>query len=127
MISLDTNVVVRYLIRDIPDQAAKAVKLIEGKQCYITDVVITETVFVLEKVYSADRNDIATTIKGLMARENLLSNRDLINAVIDLYKDRESLSIIDCYAAIESKSLGNTLATFDKGLRKHGGSHVIEP
>jgi predicted nucleic-acid-binding protein len=125
--SVDTNVVVRFLIRDIPAQAAKAIRLLEGTQCYITDVAITETIFVLEKVYAADRNDIAATIKGLIFRPNLRCNRDLITSVLDLYKQRRSLSIIDCYAAIESKTFGNDLATFDRDLLKHGGSHVIEP
>lgn len=127
MTSIDTDVIVRFLIRDIPGQAAKAIRLLEGTQCYVTDVVITETIFVLEKIYAADRNDIAATIKGLIFRPNLICNRDLINAVIDLYTRHRSLSIIDCYAAMESKTFGNDLATFDNDLLKHGGSHVIEP
>lgn len=127
MISIDTNVILRYLLRDIPDQTAKAVRLLEVSQCYVTDVVLTETIFVLEKVYAADRADIAATIKGLIFRPSLVCNRDLLSDVIDLYRRRSSLSIIDCYAAIESKTFGNDLATFDRNLVKHGGSHVNEP
>jgi predicted nucleic-acid-binding protein len=115
------------LIRDIPDQAAKAIRLLDGTQCYITDVVITEAIFVLEKIYAASRDDIGATIKGLIARQNLICNRVLINDVIELYMKHRSLSIIDCYAAMEAKAAGNDFATFDKDLLKHGGNHVIKP
>ena len=127
MTSLDTNVVVRFLLRDIPDQAVKAIRLLDGTPCYLTDVVITEVIFVLEKIYASTRDDIGATIKGLIARQNLICNRDLITDVVDLYMRRSSLSIVDCYAAIEAKVSGNDLATFDKSLLKHGGDHVVEP
>jgi predicted nucleic-acid-binding protein len=125
--SLDTNLVVRFLLRDIPDQAAAAIRLLDESQCYITDVVITEVIFVLEKIYGSTRDDIGATIKGLIARQNLICNRGLIDDVLDLYIERTSLSIIDCYAAMEAMAFGNDLATFDKGLLKHGGKHVVEP
>lgn len=45
---------------------------------------------------------------------------------ISLYKARSSLSFVDCYAAIEAKTYGNSLVTFDKELAKRGGNHVKE-
>jgi predicted nucleic acid-binding protein len=47
--------------------------------------------------------------------------------VFELYEERATLSIVDCYAAIEAKHWQNELATFDKKLLKYGGAHVIEP
>ena len=127
MKSLDTNIILRFLLRDIPDQSTRAIAAVEGSECYVTDVVITETIFVLEKIYEARRRDIASSLRSFLRFPNLLSNADLLNDVMDLYQNRESLSIIDCYAAVEAGPSGNQMVTFDKKLLKYGGSHVIEP
>ena len=127
MRSLDTNIILRFLLRDIPHQAAKAATELTSYRCYVTDVVITETVFVLEKVYEAPRKEIAVAINSFLAFPNLLCNADLLAEMIDLYQQHRSLSIIDCYAAVEAGASGNQLITFDTKLLKYGGTHVIEP
>lgn len=127
MRSLDTNVILRFLVRDVADQSAKAVKLITHMQCYVTDVVFTETAFVLEKVYEAPRENIATVLRHLLALPNVACNEGMLGEVIDLYGTQPALSIIDCYAAVEAEYAGFELATFDKKLLRHGGSHVVEP
>lgn len=127
MRSLDTNVILRFLLRDLPDQSAKATAAVTTSKCYVTDVVVTETAFVLEKVYEAPRNDIAVSLKSFLLFPNLICNADLLTDVIDLYQKRQSLSIVDCYAAVEANVSGNQLITFDRKLLKHGGLHVIEP
>jgi predicted nucleic-acid-binding protein len=100
---------------------------LESSQCYTTDVVLTEVIFVLEKVYEAPRAEIGSVIKRLMARPDLICNRMLMNEVIDLYEEQRSLSIVDCYTAVEARTFANNMVTFDKNLLKHGGSHVTEP
>ena len=115
------------MLRDLPDQAVKAVAAVTKSQCYVTDVVVTETAFVLEKVYEAPRSEIAFSLRSLLSFPNLVCNFNLLTDVIDLYEKRGSLSIIDCYAAIEAGASGNQLVTFDKKLLKYGGIHVIEP
>ena len=126
MTSLDTNVILRFLLRDVAYQAVRAVRLLDGSQCYVTDVVLTETIFVLEKVYEAPRAEIASIMKLLTGWPNLICNRSLMNEVIALFDARPSLSIVDCYAAVEAETFQNQLATFDKKLLKHGGRHVVE-
>lgn len=49
MIAIDTNVLLRYLLQDDEEQAAKASKIILGSErVLITDVVLTETVWTLK-------------------------------------------------------------------------------
>lgn len=127
MKSLDTNVVLRFLLRDIPDQTAQALAAVAADDGYVTDVVITETVFVLEKYYEAPRDTIALSLRSFLALPNLTSNGPLFRDVFDLYEARPSLSIVDCYAAVEAGIWDNSLVTFDKNLLKHGGPHVSEP
>ena len=48
MIAVDTNVIVRFLIRDEPLQFRQSFKLIESEAIFIPDTVILETVWVLD-------------------------------------------------------------------------------
>ena len=124
MNSLDTNVVLRYLLNDIPEQSIKSRAVIISSASYITDVVAVEIVFVLEKVIGMKRSDIVKLVKSFLSLPNLIYNDYFLDQSIDLYGANKTLSIVDCYAAMEAKVYGNSLITFDKELVKHGGRHV---
>ena len=126
MKSLDTNIVLRFLLNDVPSQTAKAKTLLSRSPTYVSDVVVTEAVFVMESFFGLDRTSIAHLIRMLMAVPGLISSF-FLQDVIDLYLARPALSWVDCYAAIEAKISGNSLYTFDKKLRTQGGSHVVIP
>ncbi|MFL6373145.1 MAG: PIN domain-containing protein [Pyrinomonadaceae bacterium] len=127
MKSLDTNIIIRFLLRDVPNQSARAIALVAGGHCYVTDVIVTETVFVLEKVYKAPRDRIAFSLGSFMSLPSVVSNAELFADVFELYQAQPSLSIIDCYAAVEAGSSNSTFVTFDKKLLRHGGTHVEAP
>jgi predicted nucleic-acid-binding protein len=126
MNSLDTNVTLRYLLNDIPGQALKARAIIANSSCYVTDVVLTEIVFVLERVVGMERSDIVTLIKTFLSLPNFIYNDYFLDEAIDLYGSKKALSFVDCYAATEAKMYGNYLMTFDKPPVKYGGEHVHE-
>lgn len=125
MTSLDTNIVLRFLLDDVPEQSQKATNLIESNAAlYVTDVVVVETVYVLEKVFELSRSDICELMLGFLGFSNVVHNpRFLINAV-ELYTEHPALSIVDCYACEEARSYNNELITLDKRLITQGGSHV---
>jgi predicted nucleic-acid-binding protein len=123
LISLDTNIVLRAVLNDVPKQANLALKLIDEQQVYITDVVLIEVVFVLEKVYRYER----AVIEGLLRRIITLPNMVIswyLPDLLPLYARQPALSIVDCYAATETRAFKNELQTFDKKLAARGGSHV---
>jgi predicted nucleic-acid-binding protein len=126
MNSLDTNVVLRYLLDDIPLQTEKAKQVIGTAPSYVTDVVFTEVIFVLERVISIERADIVRLVTAFLSLPNLVYNDYLLDEALDLYGKKPSLSFVDCYAATETKVYKNTLYTFDKQLAKHGGNQVQE-
>ncbi|MGP1397752.1 MAG: PIN domain-containing protein [Inquilinaceae bacterium] len=76
MIGLDTNVIVRFLTVDQPDQAATARRWIE-KECtptrpgFINRIVLCEIVWVLDRAYGYDRSQIAVVLDRLMRTEEL--------------------------------------------------------
>lgn len=127
MNSLDTNIVLRYLLDDVPEQTAKARLVIVDSACYVTDVVATEVVFVLERVIGMERSDIVKLVQAFLGLPNLVYADYLLDETFELYSKQPSLSFVDCYAAIEAKIYKNTLYTFDKQLTKNGGTQIREP
>ena len=51
MLAIDTNIIVRLLTNDDPDQAAKAKSLIEGAEVFVATTVLLETEWVLRGAY----------------------------------------------------------------------------
>ena len=63
MTGLDTNVLVRYLVRDEPAQAARATRELERDARFlIGSVVLCELVWVLDAGYGLSRPEIGTTL-----------------------------------------------------------------
>lgn len=127
MNSLDTNVVLRFILGDVPDQTLRAQNLITASACYVTDVVVAETVFVLEKFYDLPRHDIVFGIKKFLALPNIIYNSEVIDEAIGMFEITSKLSIVDCYSSVEAEKSDAMLNTFDKELIKFGGKHVLEP
>jgi len=73
VIAVDTNVLLRYLLIDDKVQAAKADKLINGKESVlITDVVLVETIWTLKgKKYQLGKTDLVAVIQALFKEQNI--------------------------------------------------------
>jgi predicted nucleic-acid-binding protein len=77
VIGLDTNVLVRYLVQDDPDQAARATRFIEG-QCHgespglVNRIVLCELVWVLESCYAYSRTQIADVVERMLRTSQLV-------------------------------------------------------
>ncbi len=72
MIAFDTNVLVRLLVRDDPEQFAAATALLEaagesGEICYLADAVLCEVEWVLTSRYSAHRADVLAALTEIAA------------------------------------------------------------
>ena len=69
MIAVDTNVLVRYLVRDDAPQAEAARRLLqeatEESPVFVSREVIVETVWVLERRYGFARSEIADVVVRL--------------------------------------------------------------
>ena len=71
MKALDTNVLVRYLVQDDPGQGRKAAAYIEraaeaGDEILISNIVLCETVWVLDTAYGYDKSEIEDDIDKLL-------------------------------------------------------------
>lgn len=89
MIAVDTNVLLRYLLQDDPDQARKASKLIKGKErVLITDAVLVETLWTLKgKKYQQKKPALASVIQALIKEPNLrFENNQVIWLALNDYR-----------------------------------------
>jgi predicted nucleic-acid-binding protein len=76
MIGLDTNIVVRYLTHDDAAQTAAAVKLIDSlsqdSSGFLSLIVVTELVWVLEASYRFKKNEIEHVLDTLLRSKELV-------------------------------------------------------
>jgi predicted nucleic-acid-binding protein len=69
MISVDTNILVRYLTRDDPEQAARAHRLFQTGGITVSTTVMLEMEWVLRSVYRYSREQIADAIETIILNE----------------------------------------------------------
>src|ERR1035441_4133272 len=123
--SLDTNVVLRLLLNDIPEQHLAAKKLIEQatNQFDVADTVIIELVFALDRYYGFSRLQIAGAIDGLMKLKEINCNRAFFENALPLVINHGGLSFEDCCLATHAKlNDAEPLWTFDKKLANQSSS-----
>lgn len=79
MIGVDTNVLVRYLAQDEPNQARVAAKLFASlspsSPAFVSHVVLAETVWVLESCYAADSSKIGEVVATLLRTDAIRVER----------------------------------------------------
>jgi len=113
---LDTNAVLRFLLGDNIEQKNVVISELECNNCLITIEVIAETVYVLNKVYSAKRNEIKKYIEQIAyIDENIISKRAIVFYALDIFS-KTSLDFIDCLLVGYQKIEGYEIFTFDKKL-----------
>jgi len=73
VISIDTNILLRYFLQDDKEQALKVSKLIGGKnKILITDVVLAETLWTLKgKKYKLSKDNLLLVLDELFKEPNL--------------------------------------------------------
>jgi len=93
MIALDTNVVIRYLMQDEPQQSARASAFIEQNLSTenpgnISLIVLAEIAWVLRSCYGIDREKISRTCRALLETRQLWIERaDLVVRALRRYSD----------------------------------------
>jgi len=118
MPSLDTNCLLRWLLDDIPEQAAMVASLFNsGENFAVADVALIETVFVLEKLKKISRDTIEKAMMAIIENDSISCNRELFIEILPIYTKHPKLSFVDCYLeALARKTENSPLLTFDQKL-----------
>jgi predicted nucleic-acid-binding protein len=124
---LDTNVLLRYLLRDDPGQAARAGREIErGERFLIDAIVLCEVVWVLEAGYGLSRRDVAATLERLLATAQFeIESKDLAIAALDDFR-RSTADFSDCLIGRRNRAAGaEETVTFDRSLKGLPGVRIL--
>jgi predicted nucleic-acid-binding protein len=111
MLGIDTNVLVRYLVRDDEVHFEKAKKLIKrevlaGRSVFVNQLVLMETEWVLRSRYAVSKNQIIEAISGLLdAADVQFEDEPAIEEAIFTWKE-VSADFADCLIGIRNKRLG---------------------
>jgi predicted nucleic-acid-binding protein len=126
---LDTNVVVRHLTGDPPDMAKRATAFLrEASELFLADLVVAETIYVLESFYEVAREQIATTIRSLLALDSIsVMDRDVLLRAVEVYEvDRLDFAEAYLVACAESTGIGR-VASFDRSIDRVSTIDRVEP
>ena len=116
---LDTSVIVRYLVGEPAEQAAQASHIIlETEGLQISDVVLTETVYVLRTRYQVPRETIIDSSIALIQRDNVsvyAMDDDLALQGLTMCRPSGRVSISDAMIWAAARSNGaRAIYTFDQ-------------
>ncbi len=123
MTSFDTNIVLRLILQDAPQQTDKIIDRIEKAKpgsIMIADAVFFEIVWVLSgSIYEFERPLIAKLLLQITEIPQINCNRNLLERAVPLYVKHPEISFIDaCLAVYAELNNAAPLVTFDKKLAK---------
>ena len=119
MIGLDTNLVIRLLTRDDPDQLRRAEQAIErrcseNEPALINRIVLVEVVWVLSRVYKYSRSEIVGAVEALLqVRELTVESPEEVWEALHLYSGGNA-DFSDYFLSLLNRKHGcETTLTFD--------------
>jgi len=125
MIAIDTNILIRFLVRDDTKQTEKVYKLFKNaekqhEELYIPILVMLEVIWVLESVYEINRTDLLNALSKLILMPILcFENLSAIQSFILDAKD-SSFDLSDLLIGYSAKLKScEKIITFDKKVSKH--------
>jgi predicted nucleic acid-binding protein len=115
---VDTNVLIRHLTGDPPAMAARATEFLRSQhELYLTDLVVAETVDVLESFYRAPRDQIAVLMRSLVALPTMVTvDPALLLRAVEVY-EFDRLDFAEAYLVACAESTGvATVASFETAI-----------
>jgi predicted nucleic-acid-binding protein len=127
MIGIDTNVLVRYLVRDDQLQFAKARRLITrevstGQAVLVSLLVLLETEWVLRSRYALAKAEIVGALSALLDTAEVgFEDEPSVEQAVYTWKD-SAAEFADCLIGARNRRLGcRATATFDSKALKLAG------
>jgi predicted nucleic-acid-binding protein len=129
--ALDTNILIRYLVRDDEKQFLQAEKLIRsairaGETLYVPVTVLLEVEWVLRTSFTLTKAEVVSAISRLLSASELsFANETAIESALNLYQSH-SADFSDCVHIALSHAAGESpLWTFDRAASKVNGAKLL--
>jgi predicted nucleic-acid-binding protein len=119
----DTNVLLRYLLRDDAVQYAKAEVFFEDvrigrEKAVIMESVLVECMYILMKFYKVPRGETADILTALLQYKGIANpDRKMLIEALRIFAE-QNLDIVDCILLTRAKQGKGRLFSFDKALNK---------
>ena len=128
MRAIDTNIVVRYLTGDQPEQAARARTAIDSGHVFVSTTVLLESDWVLRSVYGFSGEEVATALRAFAGLPSVsVDSPTLIAEALDRAED--GMDFADALH-LGAASHCETMLTFDRRfieMAKDTSIRVTEP
>ena len=130
MQSIDTNIVLRLLLRDVPVQLNKVNNLFDeasNGSLIASDAVFFECVWVLSgKMFGFERGHIAKLLLQIADVPQIKCNNTMLEKALPLYVKHPTISFIDaCLSVYAELDNAKPLLTFDKKLASSLPKNVV--
>ena len=125
---VDTNILVRHLTGDPPAMARRATAyLAAAGELLLADLVVAETIYVLESFYETPRAQVAQAIRSLLAFDAIVVDPALVLRAVEVYETAR-IDFAEAYlvACAESTGVGE-IASFDRSIDRVSTVSRVEP
>ena len=126
MRALDTNVLVRLIVRDDSDQVVRAEAFV-ASGAWVSLLVLAEAAWVLQSVYGLDRRRVATVIEMLLDHERLtIQDEDVVRRAHATFCGERTVEFSDCLIVETARKAGHRpIGTFDRRLSRVDGTERL--
>ncbi len=126
MRAVDTNVLVRLLVRDDQRQLDAAEKFIV-KGAWVSHLVLVETLWVLDALYERSADQVGSAVEMLLTHAELtLQDADVVASALVRFRAQPTLGFSDCLVLEVARKAGYLpLGTFDRRLAKLDGAQRL--
>ena len=127
MRAVDTNILVRLVVRDDLAQVRSAEEFIAGG-AWVSHLVLAETAWVLDAVYDRTAEQVGTAVGMLLNHKELtLQDADVVTSALETFRERPILGFSDCLVLEIARKAGHLpLGTFDRDLAKADGAQQLK-
>jgi predicted nucleic acid-binding protein len=126
---VDTNILVRHLTGDPPDQAARATKfLAAADELLLPDLIVAEVVYVLESFYEAGRPQVADLVRAIISfPPTVVLDSAMLLRALEVY-ETDRLDFAEAYLVAQAERSGvGEVASFDKAIDRVITVRRVEP
>jgi len=127
MRAVDTNVLVRLIVRDDPEQVRVA-EVFTASGSWVSYLVLAEAMWVLDAVYDRTPEQIATAVDMLLNHKDLtIQDAEVVTNALEHFRKRPALGFSDCLVLEIARKAGHLpLGTFDRDLAKLDGTKRLQ-
>lgn len=121
LVLVDTDVLLRYLVKDDPKQFVQAEQFIRqspSKSIFLPDAVFLELGFVLLSFYRVSKKEVVAVLETLIRSSKFVLDFPILSETLLVFA-RHPISLIDAYI-VAQRQAGSVqqVKTFDKKLKK---------